>query len=103
MEQLAPEKISSRLWVKIGYEANMFETISSTKGTWIIVKKEFERSVLLGVRDLAKDSEWGSPSFAQPKSKSNQVCFISDFRNLNKPLKRKTYQMPKITEMLLKS
>ena len=46
--------------------------------------------------------EWGDPSFAQPKPKSNQVRFISDFRNLNKQLKHKPYPMPNINEMLLK-
>ena len=29
-----------------------------------------------------------------PKPKINQVCFISDFRNLNKRLKPKPYPMP---------
>ena len=43
-----------------------------------------------------------SPYFAQPKPKSNQVCFLSKFRNLNKKLKRKPYPMPKINEMLFK-
>ena len=47
-------------------------------------------------------SEWRDPSFAQPKPKSKQLCFLSDYRNLNKQLKQKTYPMPKINEMLLK-
>ena len=29
-------------------------------------KKEVERLVLLGVPEIANDSEWGAPSFAQP-------------------------------------
>ena len=62
---------------------------------------EVERLVLLEVLEVADDSEWGSPSFAQPKSKSNLV-FLSDFSNLNKQLKRKPYPMPKINEILLK-
>ena len=33
MEHLAPEKKSNRLRIKIGCEDDMFETISSTKGT----------------------------------------------------------------------
>ena len=40
--------------------------------------------------------------FPKPRPKSNRVRFISDFRNLNKQLKRKPYPMPKINEMLLK-
>ena len=47
-------------------------------------KNEVECLVLLGVQEVANDSEWGDPSFAQPKPKSNQVSFLSDFRNINK-------------------
>ena len=32
-------------------------------------KKEAKRLVLLGVVEVANDSEWGSPYFAQPKHK----------------------------------
>ena len=63
--------------------------------------KEVERLVLLGVLGIENDSEWGAPSFAKPKTKSNRVRFLSDFRNLNKKLKQKPYPMPNITEMLL--
>ena len=65
-------------------------------------KNEVERLVLLGVFKVANDSECGAPSFVQPKPKSYQVSFISDFRNLNKQLKQKPYPMPKINDMLLK-
>ena len=67
-----------------------------------MLKKEVERLVLLGVLDAANDSEWGSPSFAQPKPKSNRVCLLSDFININKQLKRKPYPMQSINAMLLK-
>ena len=67
-----------------------------------IFKKEVECLVLLGVLKIANYSELGAPSFSQPKPKSNQVRFISDFRNLNKQLKCKPYPMPNINEMLLK-
>ena len=67
-----------------------------------IFKKEVEILILLGLLILANDSEWGAPYFAQPKPKSNWVRFISDFRNLNKQLKHKTYPMPNINEILLK-
>ena len=65
-------------------------------------KKEVDHLVLLGVLKVANDSEWGAPSFAQPKLKSNRVHFISDFRNLNKQLKKKLHPMPKFNEMFLK-
>ena len=55
----------------------------------------------LGVLLPENYSEWESPSFAQPKPKSNQVRFLSDFRNLNKKIKRKPYPIPKTIEMLL--
>ena len=51
---------------------------------------------------MENDAEWGAPSFAQPKPKSHQIRFISDFRNLNKQLKQKPCPMPKTNEMLLK-
>ena len=50
-------------------------------------KKEVESLMLLGFFEISNSSEWGAPSFAQPKPKSNIVCFISDFRNINKQLK----------------
>ena len=65
-------------------------------------KNEVELLVLPGVLERSNNSEWGAPSFVQPKPKSNQVCFLSDFRNINKQLKRKTYPMHKINEMLFK-
>ena len=56
----------------------------------------------LGFLKVGNDLEWGAPSFAQHKNKSNQVRFISDFRNLNTQLKQKPYPLPKINGMLLK-
>ena len=50
----------------------------------------------------ANDSEWGAPSFAQQREKTDRVRFLSDFWNLNWQLKCKPYPMPKIREMLLK-
>ena len=65
-------------------------------------KKQVEPLVLIEFIETASESEWGGPSFAQPKPKSNQMRFLRDFRNLNKQLERKLYPMPKINEMLLK-
>ena len=67
-----------------------------------IFKKEVERSVLLGVLEIANDPEWRAPSFSQPKPKSNRVRILSDFINLNKLSYCKPYTMPNINEMLLK-
>ena len=57
--------------------------------------------MILRALEETNDSEWGATSFAQPKKKTNCVRFLSDFWNLNIQLKRKTYPMPKIHEMLL--
>ena len=62
-------------------------------------KMEVEHSVLLGVPEIANDSEWGALFFVKHKYKSNRVSFLSEFRNLNKKLNRKIYSMPNINEM----
>ena len=49
-------------------------------------KNYVECLVLLGVLVVANDSEWGFPSFEQPKPKSNRVCFLNNFSNQNKQL-----------------
>ena len=64
-------------------------------------RKEVERLVKLGVLKEANNSEWGAPSFAQPKPKTNRVRLLSDFLNFNRQLKRKPYPMPKFCKMLL--
>ena len=45
-------------------------------------KKELLRLVKIGVLEVVKSSEWGSPTFIIPK-KNGTVRFISDFRKLN--------------------
>ena len=65
-------------------------------------KKEVVRIVLIWVLKVVNDSEWGAPSFAQLKPKSNRVRLISDFGNLNKQSKQKPYRMSKLNEILLK-
>ena len=55
-------------------------------------KQEVENLVVLGVLELANYSEWVAPSFAKTKPKSNQVHFLSEFRNLNKQLNKKQYK-----------
>ena len=64
-------------------------------------KYEFEILVSLVVPKEANDSKWGAPYFAQPKAKTNCVRLLSDFRYLNRQLKRKPYPMTKIRKMIL--
>ena len=64
-------------------------------------RKEVKRLVKLGGLEEANDSEWGAPSFAQPKTKTNRVRFLSEFRNLKSKLKRKPYPMPRICGIIL--
>ena len=63
-------------------------------------KKEVKRIVSFLVLEEANNSEWGAPSFAQPKAKTNHIVLLSDLRNLNRQLKSKPYPMPKIRNML---
>ena len=65
-------------------------------------RNEVERLVILGVLEIGHDSDWVSPSFAQPKPKSNRVRFLSYFRNLNKQFKRNPYPMSEINKILFK-
>ena len=65
----------------------MLANIPSTKGKLGNVKNEAERLFLLVVPEVANDSDWVTPSFVKPKTKSNQVRLLSDFRNFNKQLK----------------
>ena len=44
-------------------------------------------------------SEWISGSFIIPK-KDSHICWISDFRALNKALRRNVYPIPRIQEIL---
>ena len=46
-------------------------------------------------------SEWAAPTFIIPK-KDGTVRFISDFRELNKQIKRQPFPIPKIQDLLLK-
>ena len=62
------------------------------------LKTEVQRLVDLGVLEKQPSSEWASPTFI-PK-KNNTVRFISDFREVNKRLVRKPYQIPKISTVL---
>jgi hypothetical protein len=62
-------------------------------------KKEVERLCQIGVLEPCDDSEWGAPCFITPK-KDGSVRFLTDFRKLNRLLRRKPWPIPLIQHML---
>ena len=65
------------------------------------LRMEVERLVQIGVLKKINRSEWAAPTFIIPK-KDGTVRFISDFREVNKRIKRKPYPIPNIQDLLLK-
>ena len=65
------------------------------------LKDEVQRLVKIGVLRKVNRSEWAAPNFIIPK-KDETVRFISDFRKLNKCIKRKPFPIPNIQDMLMK-
>ena len=63
------------------------------------LRKEVDRLEKLGVLKWEGDSEWASPTFIIPKP-NGTVRFISDFREVNKRLRRKPWPIPKISTVL---
>ena len=65
------------------------------------VRKECDRLCKEGVLEKDSDSEWAAPTFIVPK-KEGTVRFVTDFRQLNKALKRKPFPIPNIQDILQK-
>ena len=71
----------------------------------VVFKKELDRLVEIGVLEPTGRSEWQAGTFIIPKKllpgeTTPRVRWISDFRGLNKALKRKTYPIPRIGDIL---
>ena len=64
-----------------------------------LVKKEVERLESIGLLIRVSGSEWAAPSFVIPK-KDKTIRFLTDFRGLNRCLKRKPRPLPLIKEIL---
>jgi hypothetical protein len=60
---------------------------------------EVDRLFKLGVIKKINWSQRGSPNFITPK-KDKTLRFISDFRELNKQIKRQPFPLPKIQDLL---
>ena len=62
------------------------------------LRKEIDRFCKIGVLRKCSPSEWASPSFAIPK-KNKRIRIVSDFRKLNKAIKRKG-QKQKLVQLM---
>ncbi len=63
-----------------------------------LMKNECQRLEKLGVIQRVNESEWAAPSFGIPK-KNNQIRFVSDFRQLNKHLRRLPFPLPNVQQI----
>ena len=65
------------------------------------LKKEVQRLCEIGVLKKVNHSQWAAPCFVIPK-KDKTVRFLSNFRELNKRIKRYPFPIPNIQDLLLK-
>ena len=64
-----------------------------------VFKEELNPLVAIGVLSHTGASDWAAGTFIIPK-KDNRVRWISDFRALNKAIRRKKYPLPRIQDIL---
>ena len=65
-----------------------------------LFKRELNNMIANGVFTHIEESEWGFPRFIIPK-KDGRVCWLLDFRKLNKLIVRKPFPLPKTQDILL--
>jgi len=64
-----------------------------------LFQQELDRLVSIGVLEKCGRADWVSGTFCIPK-KDGRIRWVSDFRALNKAIKRKFYPLPKIQDIL---
>jgi len=64
-----------------------------------VFKEELDRLEEIGVLEKTGRAEWIAGTFIKPK-KDGRVRWLSDFRALNKALRRKVYPLPRIQDIL---
>ena len=64
-----------------------------------VFKQELDRLVRIGVLERAKHSEWIAGTFITAK-KDGRVWWITDFRGLNRSLKRRVYPLRRISDII---
>ena len=64
-----------------------------------IIKAELDRLVKIGVLERQGRSIWAAGTFIIRK-KDGRICWISDFRALNKAIIRRNYPIPRIQDIL---
>ena len=65
------------------------------------LKIEVERLCRIGVLKKVNHSQWAAPCFIIPK-KDQTIRFLSDFRELNKKIKKYPFPIPNIQDLLMK-
>jgi hypothetical protein len=64
-----------------------------------LLRDEVNRLVKIGVLKKVNSSEWAAQGFGVPKA-NGQIRFVTDFRFLNKHLRRYPYPLPSIQEIM---
>ena len=80
------------------YHARPFQVPCSLEGT---TKREINRLETIGVLEKKHSSEWAAPTFVIPKE-TGDVRIVTNFCQLNKVIKRKSFPLPKIADLLQK-